>query len=513
MGIIMYGIRRPLVGFAGCFFFGMVLSGIAHRLDQIIFSITLCTWLVACFTKKHRYNFFLWITVLLVGWLYYSAISVSQSEVLPHNPLEKCTQSEFAFTGTVVSEPKFIQFRDSSRGVWRFEMHLRSCDCGNRSLLNQKIDVRVYGWGNEAMPYIQELVVLRGRMEKNSWHEFEQWELNIRSATMIERAPKTGWIHVAEVLRNIRLYAISILRADEEWYKDHAAIQRAVIIGDREGVPYRLRELFKQTGCMHVFAISGLHVGFLILMLSVIIRLLGVPLTHQGWILIPVLIVYAYLTGMRASVLRASLMAIGYLLIVHFREKPDLSNIIALSALLLLVLNPLYSSDAGFLLSYVIVIFILLVFEKFSDQFQKVRGFWFYLLSLCVSTSIATVVSVPLSLCLFGSGSIVGLVANLFVIPMLFFVVFGSWMSLLIPAFSSIFNQASYVCIELILLGLRLLQDLPITMLEVSDVPIIPVCFWYAGCLYLLIWARRRNEVFMGLLVMGFALLLMGSFM
>ncbi len=94
-----------------------------------------------------------------------------------------------------------------------------------------------------------------------------------------------------------------------------------------------------------------------------------------------------------------------------------------------------------------------------------------------------------------------------------FFVVFGSWMSLLIPAFSSIFNQASYVCIELILLGLRLLQDLPITMLEVSDVPIIPVCFWYAGCLYLLIWARRRNEVFMGLLVMGFALLLMGSFM
>ena len=106
----------------------------------------------------------------------------------------------------------------------------------------------------------------------------------------------------------------------------------------------------------------------------------------------------------------------------------------------------------------------------------------------------------------------VGLLANLFVIPMLFLVVFGSWMSLLILPFSSIFNQASYTCIEFILMGLRGLRKLPVGLWEVEDVSLGGVLLWYGGGLYLLIWARRRKELLKGVLLMGVALLLMGDF-
>ena len=508
----MHEVRRPLVGIAICCFGGMLLGEATDELYQLIFPLTVCLWCMALFYKNRSFNLYVWITIFLVGLLHYSSVSMRQSTTGVQNPLEACIEPDSSYSGIVINEPKFMPFQASSRGVWRFELDLRACDCKKETLLNQRVHVRVYGWGNEEMPYIWEHVTMEGRVEKDTWQHVEKWELNVRSIDFIERAPKTIWLRVAEQLRNLRAYALTTLSAEEEQYQDHAAIQRAVIIGDREGVPYELRDLFRHTGCMHVFAISGLHVGFLLIIASILVRLMGISLPHHGWILIPILIVYVYLTGMRASVLRASLMAAGYLIAIHFREKPDLANIIALSALLLLIWNPLYSSDAGFLLSYVIVIFILLAFARCSNQFRRISGFWFHLLSLCLSTLIATLFSVPLSLYLFGSGSMVGLLANLFVIPMLFLVVFGSWMSLLILPFSSIFNQASYTCIEFILMGLRGLRKLPVGLWEVEDVSLGGVLLWYGGGLYLLIWARRRKELLKGALLMGVALLLMGDF-
>ena len=58
-------------------------------------------------------------------------------------------------------------------------------------------------------------------------------------------------------------------------FDDHAGIQQAIMLGNREKVSMPMRT-FRDTGCMHVFAISGLHVGLLILVFTLLLKLIGI---------------------------------------------------------------------------------------------------------------------------------------------------------------------------------------------------------------------------------------------
>jgi hypothetical protein len=142
------------------------------------------------------------------------------------------------------------------------------------------------------------------------------------------------------------------------------------------------------------------------------------------------------------------------------------------------------------LYSYLIVIFILLSYAKWKEKIHRFTGVQRYFVGLMFTTFVATITSIPLTLYFFGSGTWVGLLSNLFVIPMLFAIVLASWLSLLLPALASIFNQSAYILIEIILIGLRSLSKLPAISWEADEVPVIALFSWYGAGVYLLLVAQ-----------------------
>ena len=152
-------------------------------------------------------------------------------------------------------------------------------------------------------------------------------------------------------------------------------------------------------------------------------------------------------------------------------------------------------------------IFILLFYAKFKEKIHRFSGVKRYFVSLILTTLAATITSIPLTLYFFGSGTWIGLLSNLFVIPMLFLIVLASWLSLLLPALASIFNQSVYILIEIILIGLRGLSALPVTVWQADEVPAMALFAWYGSCAYLLLLARRRTDWIIGIMMAAGALL------
>jgi competence protein ComEC len=144
-------------------------------------------------------------------------------------------------------------------------------------------------------------------------------------------------------------------------YEAYARLVAAMTLGAREQSPEELEELFRDSGTLHLFAVSGLHVGILASFLVGLASLCGVPRSWAAPAIIPILALYAILTGLSPSAVRAAAMASAFLAGFALREKPRLLNSLGLAALLLLAFDPQQLFLPGFQLSFVVLLSIALL--------------------------------------------------------------------------------------------------------------------------------------------------------
>lgn len=138
----------------------------------------------------------------------------------------------------------------------------------------------------------------------------------------------------------------------------------AILLGSKSGMDPDLRQSFARSGLSHLMAVSGMHVGFLLLPVWSLI-----PWVRRGWngrhlafgLLAVVLLAYAALTGFSASVNRAAIMALTFGYAKLYERIGNGVNLLAATGLVLLLVNPAYVTDIGFQLSFSAVAVILLV--------------------------------------------------------------------------------------------------------------------------------------------------------
>ncbi len=277
------------------------------------------------------------------------------------------------------------------------------------------------------------------------------------------------------------------------------AVYKALLLGYRKAVPHEIHQRFKRTGTLHIFAISGLHVGIVGLLITVVLKSIGIPRDRWGLLLLPLLLGYVVATGMKSSALRALAMAAVYFLSPLFRRKPDIPVSIAFSAILLLFSKPLEILSGGFIFSFTVVSFIVMVFARVPEGFifrgaGWVRAVRAYGVSLGITSMAALIASVPVTALFFGSFAPVSLVGNLIVVPLTFCIVLSGWLSILVPAASGIFNHAALVFINGLLGTTNLLAGLPGAHLHVPPPPLTALLFWYCGWIHLLVHARTARQ-------------------
>lgn len=179
----------------------------------------------------------------------------------------------------------------------------------------------------------------------------------------------------------------------------------ALWLGRKTELGDEVREDYADAGGMHVLAVSGLHVGMLYFMVLAATW----PLKKLPWgkalrsaSIVLLLWAYAMITGWSASVVRAVLMLSLYLSGRSLGRAPAVGNVIAASALLILLVDPSMVRDIGFLLSYSAVVSIVTLYPRLEELWNPplslLRWFW-SLLSVSIAAQIGVL---PIVLAVFG---------------------------------------------------------------------------------------------------------------
>ena len=145
---------------------------------------------------------------------------------------------------------------------------------------------------------------------------------------------------------------------------DHVHILKGMLLGKRSELPAATYDEFRNSGSLHVLAVSGLHVGLITALCFLSFSLIQLPRKTVCFLTIACAILYACLVGFRPSVLRASFMAILFLIAQIIDRDADLINLLAFAALILLLINPAQLWDVGFQLSFAAVACIVYLLPK-----------------------------------------------------------------------------------------------------------------------------------------------------
>ncbi|MCM4156658.1 ComEC/Rec2 family competence protein [Gramella sp. AN32] len=204
--------------------------------------------------------------------------------------------------------------------------------------------------------------------------------------------------------------------------KDQSAVFQALILGQRREISDSLYKNYAAAGAVHILAISGLHIGILLLFLNFLFKpmeKLKYGKVYKSIILIVLLWTFAIFTGLSPSVVRAvcmfSFLAVG----LQLNRKTSALNSVFLSLFFLLIIDPYFIFQVGFQLSYLAVIGIIvlqpLLYSLFRPRFKVLDYLW-KLISVSIAAQLAVL---PLSLFYFHQFPGLFLFSNIIILPFL----------------------------------------------------------------------------------------------
>lgn len=195
---------------------------------------------------------------------------------------------------------------------------------------------------------------------------------------------------------------------------DAAALLRALLTGDRSQLSYAVQNDLSVAGMRHAVAVSGMHVSMLLALLSL---LCGRNPRLTAFLGIPVVALFALMTGASASVCRAAVMQILLLCAPLLRREPDPPTSLAAAALVLLIQNPWAIASVSFQLSFAAVAGLLLFSGPIQRRILALSrrpGRVLRFAAGVVSASLgATVLTLPLTVFYFRMVSLAAIAANL----------------------------------------------------------------------------------------------------
>jgi competence protein ComEC len=287
-------------------------------------------------------------------------------------------------------------------------------------------------------------------------------------------------------------YEASLRRTAEQWRQvllarleqidmqaDELSVAAALVLGKKDSLDPALRQSYASAGAMHVLAVSGLHVGIIYFILSSLLK--WVERFHRGklikaLLLITALWVYALVTGLSPSVVRAATMFSAVTLAGGIGRKSNIYNTVGASAFVLLLFDPFYIMEVGFQLSYLAVLGIIYLHSKLYNLLYTENWLLDKVWEIsCVSIA-AQLVTFPLGLLYFHQFPTYFLISNLVVIPAAFlilylglgYLVFG-W----IPFLGDLIGLLLKYSIRGLNKGVLWVESLPYSLLQGIDISVV----------------------------------------
>lgn len=215
---------------------------------------------------------------------------------------------------------------------------------------------------------------------------------------------------------------INVKLKQHHFKPDELAIINALLLGQRQDISEDIYNSYIRAGAIHILAVSGLHVGIVLLLLNFSFK--PIEYIRNGKVIKVVIILlilwgFAIIAGLSASVTRAVTMFSIVGIAMHWKRPTNVYNTLGISMFLLLLFKPMFLFDVGFQLSYLAVLSIVLIqpllYKLWKPTLKPIDFMW----NIFTVTMAAQVGVVPISLYYFHQFPSLFFISNLAIIPFL----------------------------------------------------------------------------------------------
>ncbi|WP_406682909.1 ComEC family competence protein [Seonamhaeicola sp. MEBiC1930] len=244
-------------------------------------------------------------------------------------------------------------------------------------------------------------------------------QLFIKNESLLKVSSNT--LTLFGIANNIRSHINSKLKR-YSFKPDELAIINALFLGQRQDISEEVYSSYTNAGAIHILAVSGLHVGIILLILNFIFK----PLERlkNGYLFKTILLVsilwsFALIAGLSASVTRAVTMFSIVAIAMNLKRPTNVFNTLAISMLVILLFKPLFIFDVGFQLSYLAVFAIViidpLIYKLWKPKNKLIDIYW-HTLTITIAAQFGII---PVSLYYFHQFPGLFFISNLAIIPLL----------------------------------------------------------------------------------------------
>ncbi len=294
---------------------------------------------------------------------------------------------------------------------------------------------------------------------------------------------------------------------DENLNKPYNQVMKALLLGERDNLPDNWQDKFSKAGANHLLAISGLHVGFVVMLFYFLLTAFKFPLLLRNILITVFLLNYITVTGAGASVVRAGLMAVLFLWAPVFKRKGDIFNILGFTVFVNLLINPYALFMVSFQLTYLVLLMIvfwapilqkMMKIEVFKNSLmQKIMNFLTGSFALSMSAQLG---SIPLTAYYFNQITPGGLLTNLWAVPLAAVIVCSGFILFFLVALSPVISilpaQILSFLLEHILdffkYGMRFISLLPGSYWQVNSPSVFTLSFSYLLLFFLSFFLQER---------------------
>ncbi len=271
----------------------------------------------------------------------------------------------------------------------------------------------------------------------------------------------------------------------------------ALLLGNSDVIDKATRQEFSAAGVAHVLALSGLHVGIITLIIWWLLFPLDYLRLKRVRLIITLVAVaaFALFTGLSPSVVRATIMiGMVFASLIFFRRSVSL-NALALSALLILLFTPSALYSVGFQLSFVTVAAVLL-FARLPKRLESRHKWVNHLTSTALTSAIAMLATIALSAYYFHTVSLMSVLTNLLILPVLpIFMMLGA-VFLMVTAAGlqwQVLNWLLDVIYCYIQGAASLVNAIPLSHVSGVYVSTVGVVAYFAVMILIVLWIYRHN--------------------
>ncbi|MFZ2151081.1 MAG: ComEC/Rec2 family competence protein [Candidatus Absconditicoccaceae bacterium] len=403
----------------------------------------------------------------------YTIVSKNPPVLRTTPPLEKEDIGYFIGTGTIVDTYSF--------GKYIFENNLgeqyilntdKNYQIGdNLRLAGYAKDVNLFadrsslsGFWNRSFDYDKRLIMkgYRGNIyEGNSILLNDGLRLQTLSTTLGLRKgqvpegqvkQKVGFI--ANMKRSLQSKIVSTYGEGR-----NAGLILGMLIGDKSQIPKSDYQQFIDSGLVHLIAVSGGNIIMLTIFLSFILFFL--PFYFRNFVILGSIILYSLVCGMDSSVMRAVLFGGLGMMALFVGREVNLWRSVYLAFILMLIINPYFLLyDLGFLLSFGAIIGIRIFTsnkqkseskKQIKDKKSHISNLTFQIYNGYIKPSLGANIGIlPVIIFFMGKINLVGFIANLFVLPIVPFVMIYGFISIFIY---SLLPRNGFIYIQNILIN------------------------------------------------------------